>query len=1544
MSEITETYALSPMQQGMVFHTAYDQAAGLYIQQMVCTLREEINVAALQKAWQRVVDRHLILRTGFRWDAESPLQEVHSSVTVRFEEHDWRRQPQAEQTEKLEDYFISDRRKGFELSKPPLMRWSIFRLADNQYQLIWTFHHALLDGRSHHLVLKEVFSFYDAYQSGHELELSEPLPYRQYIEWLHRKDWANDEAFWRRKLAGLTAAVSLNFAGPSPSEHQPDQGLQELRLPEKTTAALRSLAQRHDLTLNTLVQGTWALLLSHHSGSGDVVFGAARACRRSAFAGSFAGADVAGANNLVGMFINTLPVRVRVVPSRPLIQWLKELRRQNIEIRDHEHTPLLKVQSWSDLPKAAPLFENILVFENYEFKDSVRGLSEGWKNREFRLHEKTHYPLVVAAYAGPELLIKIQSDRSRFTDQAMAHLLRQLRTLLIAFLSAPAENLSCADVMRYLVNDADQLLSAMTTEPDEQEGDIDVFPASFGQQRLWFLNQLEPASSFYNIPLVARLKGELNPEVLGQAINAIVARHETLRTTFATEDGQLLQLIAPEGQLKLRLVDLTATPEDERERAAQRWAKQETEAPFDLGRGPLLRVTLVELRPDEHLLLVTMHHICSDGWSIKVFLDELAAIYEAFLRGESTPLPALTVQYADCAAWQRELLSGEYLEKQLAYWRRQLSGIPAVLELPTDRPRPTVQTFHGDRRTLELSRQLSERLSDLSRREGVTLFMTLLAAFQTLLHRYSGCDDIVVGSPSAGRNVAEMEKLIGFFVNTLVLRTDFSGNPSFRKLLQQVREVAVGAYSHQDVPFDKLVDELSPERSLSYSPLFQVLFSLEKSTDLSSHLAGLEISWLEVDRGTSKFDLALFVTEKPGGLCCTFEYDTDLFEAEAITRMLDHFQIILEGIAGNSDQRVGELPLLTNAELLRLTGGKNLQLSDVLPAICLHQAFERQVERTPENIALTFADEQLSYQELNARANQLAHYLRKQGVGPDVLVGLCLERSTEMIVALLAILKAGGAYLPIDPAYPRERFAFMLADAQAKVLLTSAGLPARGPVEATTVFLVDRDWKTVAQESKANPEPNCLPENLAYVIYTSGSTGKPKGVPVTHRNVARLFEITDESFAFGEDDVWTLFHSAAFDFSVWEIWGALLYGGRLVVVPYWISRAPDDFLDLLIRERVTVVNQTPSAFRQLVRVATAQPKADLALRYVIFGGEALELQSLKPWFDRYGDRAPRLINMYGITETTVHVTYRQLTVTDLEQNSGSVIGRPLGDLRVYLLDRRQQLAPIGVPGEIYVGGAGLSRGYLQRLDLTAERFVPDAFSNLSGARLYRSGDRARYLANGDLEYLGRVDRQVKVRGFRIELGEIEAVLRQTPGVQDCVVLANDNASGQTNLVAYLVLEVAGSLEVQEWRNFAQAHLPDYMMPSFFVPLESIPLTANGKLDERALPLPGESPTAATSAFVAPRSDTEEKLANMWGELLGREQIGVNDNFFELGGHSLLATQVVSRVRDTFQVRVSLRSFFEHPTVAALAVLVSGTAKESPTATLPIKRLRRDESP
>ncbi|HEV3051065.1 MAG TPA: amino acid adenylation domain-containing protein, partial [Longimicrobium sp.] len=982
-----------------------------------------------------------------------------------------------------------------------------------------------------------------------------------------------------------------------------------------------------------------------------------------------------------------------------------------------------------------------------------------------------------------------------------------------------------------------------------------------------------------------------------------------LRTVFAEVDGSPVQVIAPFGGFALPVEDLAELSEAEREEAVRRRAGEEAQRAFDLSAGPLFRAALLRLGAEDHALLLTVHHIVSDGWSMGVLYRELSALYEAYREGRSSPLPELAVQYADYAAWQREQLQGEVLDRQLAYWKQRLAGAPELLELPTDHSRPAVQTFRGAQERMELPLELLERLQALGRSEGATLYMTLLAAFQVLLGKYSGSDDIVVGSPIAGRTRKEIEDTIGFFVNTLVLRTDLGGDPSFREVLRRAREVTLGAYEHQDVPFEKLVAELQPERSLSHTPLFQVMFAQQNAVERGVALPGLEASEVGADLTSAKFDLFLTARATAQGLRLGLNYSTDLFERGTIERMLGHLARVLEQAAADADVRLSDLELLGPAERALVLEEWSRPQAEYPADRCIHELFEVHAARTPDGVAVTCAGDSLTYRELNERANQLAHYLRRRGVGPEVRVGICVERSLEMVVSILAVLKAGGAYVPLDPAYPVERLAFTLSDAGVPVVLAQEKVRATLTVpEGVELISLDAARAEIAAESAENPASGAGPHSLAYVIYTSGSTGAPKGALIEHRNVARLFSATDAWFGFGPDDVWTLFHSYAFDFSVWELWGALLYGGRVVVVPQLVSRDPEAFHALVQREGVTVLNQTPSAFRQFIQ-ADGERGGELALRNVIFGGEALEPASLREWVERRGADTPRLVNMYGITETTVHVTYRLLSREDVFGGSGSPIGRAIPDLRLYVLDPAQRPVPIGVPGELYVGGAGVARGYLNRPELTAARFVDDPFAP---GRLYRSGDRVRWVADGTLEYLGRLDEQVKIRGFRIELGEIEAALRQAPGVRDCTVIVREDETGDRRLVAYVVGEAAA----EALRDRLRQSLPEYMVPSAFVALDALPLTANGKLDRKALPAPEFA--SAEEGYVAPRTRVEEVLARIWAEVLGLERVSVEDSFFDLGGHSLLATRVVSRIREVFDLEMLPWALFEHRTIAGLA--------------------------
>nr|QEO74169.1 condensation domain-containing protein [uncultured bacterium] len=1043
---------------------------------------------------------------------------------------------------------------------------------------------------------------------------------------------------------------------------------------------------------------------------------------------------------------------------------------------------------------------------------------------------------------------------------------------------------------------------------------------SFAQQRMWFLDQLEPGSAEYNMSHALRVRGTLDVEALARALSDVVTRHESLRTTFAAVEGEPYQVIHPPAAVPIDVIDLDHLDNDKRELEAQRIAAAEAQRPFDLEHGPLLRTRVLRLDRDDHVVVLVMHHIVSDGWSTSVFTQELSALYEAHRTGERVRLPELPIQYADFAAWQRRWLEGDVLERQLGYWRERLRGLAPVLELPADHPRPAVRTGRGGTVPLAVDAGTIAALSAVARAREATLFMTLAAAFQTLLSRYSGADDIAIGTPIAGRTRGEIEPLIGLFVNTLVLRTDLSGNPTFGEVVDRVRDVALDAYAHQDVPFEKLVEELHPERSLSHTPLFQVMFALtQASSDDELTLGDAELEGFALPTTTARLDLTLNMVEDGTGATAVLEYNSDLFERSTIERLAGHLVNLLRAVAADPDRPLSELDVMNATERDHV-----LELNDTTahcPADrCIHELFEAQVSKRPEAIALLTDDDVLTYRELNAAANRLAHHLAAKGVGPDVPVGICLERGPDLVVGLLAISKAGGAYVPLDPDYPPDRLAFMLEDTAAPVVVTTSDLAGRIDSEGAELVLLDADRVVISENSETSPVSVSSTEDLAYVIYTSGSTGNPKGVGVTHANVVRLLNATAAGFRFDESDVWTMFHSFAFDFSVWELWGALLSGGRVVVVPKLVARSPDAFVQLVRDRGVTVLNQTPSAFRQFVR-AEAETAGGLDLRVVVFGGEGLDPATLRPWVELHGVTRPRLVNMYGITETTVHVTRHELTLRDID-SSASPIGRPIPDLRVYILDPYGNPVPLGVPGELYVGGAGLARGYVNRPALTAERFVPDPFSGVAGARLYRTGDRARCLTGGDVEFLGRVDDQVKIRGFRIEPGEIEARLVAHEAIDDAAVVARADDGDDKRLVAYVVGDHVPT--TTELRAHVIETLPDHMVPAHFVVLDELPLTPNGKLDRAALPAPEGRPELEAS-FVAPRTPAEETLAGIWCEVLGLEQVGIHDNFFELGGDSILSIQIVARA-NAAGLGLTPRLLFQHQTVAGLAA-VAGTRAE-----------------
>ena len=1053
-------------------------------------------------------------------------------------------------------------------------------------------------------------------------------------------------------------------------------------------------------------------------------------------------------------------------------------------------------------------------------------------------------------------------------------------------------------------------------QPVTRDGHL---PLSFAQQRLWFLNQLEPDSPFYNMPAAVQLDGMLDADALQRSLNEIVARHETLRTTFVTIDGQAVQQIASSASVTMSIVDLTRLEKTDQQAQVQHVIGTEVRQPFQLECGPLLRATLIRLDVQQHIFVLNMHHIVSDDWSMSQFIHELGILYQAYTTGTPHILPLLPIQYADYAVWQRQWLQGDALSGQIDYWKQHLGGSLPVLDLPTDYPRPPVQTYRGTRQTFALTPALSDQLRTFSQQAGVTLFMTLLAAFQTLLYRYTGQPDVIVGSPIAGRNRSETEGLIGFFVNTLVLRTDLSDNPSFHTLVQRVRDVTLGAYVHQDVPFEKLVEELQPQRDLSRSPLFQVMFVLHNTPAVAVQLPGVTVTLLDVPHETALFDLTLSLTDSEQGLTGWWEYNRDLFDAATIERMAGHYQTILRSITAHPAHSLADLPLLTAAEQRQLLCWSQPAATPYPDDTCLHDLIAEQCTRTPTAIAVRDDTEALSYADLHTHANQLAHALQRRGVGPETLVGICVERSPHMLVGLLGILKAGGAYLPLDPTFPPDRLAYMLEDSQARIILTQTHLRELLPSSSVPVLCLDSDWPEIASEPATTPVSGVQSTNLAYVLYTSGSTGRPKGVQIPHQALVNFLVSMQQQPGIQPDDRLLAVTTLSFDIAGLELFLPLLTGACVVLASHAVAADGVRLSQFLSESGATMMQATPATWRLLLEAGwRGHPQFT-----ILCGGEAFPRELAHQLLPR----CAALWNMYGPTETTIWSTLWRVDASERPL----AIGRPIANTQTYILDAQQHLVPVGIPGEVYIGGDGLARGYRNRPDLTAERFVPNPFASQADqlpddgvpahrTRLYRTGDLARYRPDGTIEFLGRIDHQVKIRGFRIEIGEIEAVLARHPAVQQHVVVARNVGPAHAELltlIAYIVPHPGPTPTVDEWRRFLKEQLPDYMIPSAFVLLDVLPLTPNGKIDRRALPLPAGVRPDLDAAYVAPRSALEQTIAQIWQEVLQVDQVGIHDTFFDLGGHSLLLAQVHTRLCAAVPHAITMLDLFKYPTISAL---------------------------
>jgi amino acid adenylation domain-containing protein len=2118
-SNVEDAYPLSPIQEGMLFHNLYSPEAGVYTGQFICNLSGDIDIDAFKKSWRRVIDRHEILRTAFVWEGlEKPLQVVCKSADLPIERQDWRAVPPGEWADCFEAFLDADLRRGIDISAAPLMRLTLIRLGPNSYRLVWSHHHLLLDGWCFAPLLKEVFAFYDAFLCAEDLSLKKSRPYRDYIAWLRQQDLPKAEAYWREQLKGFVAPTRLAFGKlVNDSEVTTDYARREMSLSEEETGRLKSVARQHRLTLNSILQGVWALLLNRYSGEADVLFGATVSGRPVTLDGS---------ESMIGLFINTLPIRVLVDAKASVIPWLKEIQNQLADIRLYEYSPLVEVQGWSEIPRNLPMFETILVFQNYNADTSAARLSERVEVSDVSMLDTANYPLSVLAIPGAQFKLKVLFDCNRFDGSAIERMLGHLKNLLLGIVenhdrrlnelpmlseqelalllfkwndtradypgrasiaelfeaqvertpgavavsfegeqlsyrelnkranqlarylrelgvgpevmvgvcmeqsmemviamlgilkaggayvpldpsyplnrltammesawipvvltrdlevdrlpalpyqailldeewdeisardeSNPArevggENLAyviytsgssgkpkgtCVEhraITRLVINtnyiklteedrvaqvsntsfDAltfevwgallnggrlvlirkDAVLSSedfgdrlkdehitsmfLTTslfnkvarenptafgemenllvggeavdpksmrevlkvgrprrllnaygptetttfaaweevdhvpedalsipigrplanaqlyllgatlepvpvglegelyiggdglargylgladltaekfiphpyakrpgerlyktgdrcryredgkveflgrvdnqvkvrgfriEPEDIEaainelgsvkqaaaltwqgedgdkrlvayvvpkdgavlsgGDLrerlknklpdymipsqficvaeipltpngkldrralpspgsverdgaDVFaeprtmveqliagiwsevlkaervstsdnffelgghsllatqvvsrmrdifkvkvklshvfesptmgalaeiveqilrseerlevppikpaqrdrdlPLSFAQQRLWFLEQFDKGDAVYNVPIILRLTGGLDVPALEQSFKEIVRRHEVLRTNFVSKDGWAVQQINTPDLPPPPVIDLSEIADGDRLSQALLLAKAESITRFDLANDPLLRIKLLRLSEGDHVLVVVIHHIISDGWSMGILTRELAALYDACRFDAPSPLQDLAIQYADFACWQREWLQGEVLDEQLTYWKQQLGGELPVLQLPADRPRPAIQSQAGKMLPLELSEGLTGDLKSLARRQGATLFMTMLAAYKALLYRYTEQEDILVGTPIANRNKAEIEPLIGFFVNTLVMRTDLSGNPSFSDLIKREREVSLAAYAHQDLPFELLVEHLHPDRRISHSPLFQVFFVLQNAPMGTFSFGGLKTSVLNVERTVATFDLTLGMVEQGEKFVGAFEYNTDLFDDVTIERLAGNFERLLQNVVNESQRPVASLTLMSESEKQQLIFEWNDTKSDYPEAETTHELFERQVERTPDAIAIVSDGGRMSYRELNLRANRLAHFIARRRTGPGPLVGICLERSPEMIIGLLAILKSGAAYLPLDPAYPKERLAFLLDDAKPGLLITDRRLAEALPLCPAEIICLDADRIAIRSEGADNPRNGAYRGSLAYVIYTSGSTGRPKGVMICHRALCNHLIWLASEFPLHESNSLLQKSSLSFDQSVLEIFYPLICGATLVQARPGGEKDVQYIIDLIDEQKVTAFEAVPSMLRAMIEEDSARRCS--CLRRVTCGGEVLSVELKEKIFDWLGDI--ELANMYGPTETTIGATFYRCQRALSQHNVP--IGGPVFNTQLHILSEFLELSPVGVPGEIYIGGDGVAWGYLNRPDLTAEKFIPNPFARTPGERLYRSGDRGRYLADGNVEFLGRKDEQVKIRGVRIEPGEIEASLNEHPAIQQTVVVAKEDSSGGIRLIACVVPAQQNAIAIDELRGYLRLRLPEHLSVSSFLILESLPLAPGGKVDRRALINMAAEMSGGEETFTL-RTPVEEVLAGIWSEVLKLDRVNPAESFFNLGGHSLLATQLISRVKNAFGVGMPVSSLFEEPTVRGFAAMIEKQIKAGQTDSL-----------
>jgi amino acid adenylation domain-containing protein len=1587
---------LSPAQQGMLLASLEGRERGVHVEQLVCGVRGELDPDAFRGAWDALVERHESLRSAFVWkDQPRPLRVVMRRVELPLETADWRSAPPPEREARLAEAVAAQGAAGFELARAPLFRLALYRTGADEQHLVWTCHHLVMDGWCIPLVLDELAALYAERSGGPPADLSPARPYRDYVAWLAGREPAQSERFWRETLAGVEAPTPLGRPAETPREPA-GYGSSTLSLGARVSERLEAVCRERRVTLATLVQGVWALLLGRYAARADVVFGVTTSGRPP---------GLAGIERTVGLFINTLPLRLHVPREGPLWPWLATVQERAAAVREHEFVSLGDVHRWSGVPGGDALFESLLVYENYPRRprDADAGPIVFEPRPDVSAGARTQYACTLVVESDEALSVHAVYDESRLAGEEVAKVLEHWRRVVERIATAPGA--AVADLLELVPDDeiprvaprpaeaaaveapateleteiaavwtellgrpvgrtadvfslgghsllATQALSrldevfgvrlplrtmfeartvaelaraveraraagapAQPAPPLERVGRDGDAPLSFAQQRLWFVDRLLGGSAAYNVYDAYLLEGPLDEEALDRVLLRLLGRHEALRTVFRERHGEPRQRVLPAPERLLRREELPGAPVEE---ALER-ARAEAERPFDLERELPVRALLSVLGPERRLLLLTIHHIACDGWSIERIERELEELYRAERTGVPTTLPEPELQYSDFAQWQRRTLTGERLERELAYWRSALGPEPPALELPTDRPRPPEQRFRGARARRRLGAELTAALRELGEREEATLFMTLLAGYAALLARLSGQERLQVATPVAGRTRRELEPLVGFFVNTLVLPLRLDLQAPFRTALRAARQRALETFGHQELPYERLVEELSPPRDPSRNALFQTMLALEYARP-PLDLDGLHVRELDLDNRTSKFDLTLFVSEDADELEALLEYNTDLFDSGTADRLLARLETLLGAATSHPETPLAELPLLPSEErrlVLRRSRGE----ARPREPRTLGARFSERAAATPERTAVRHGDTRVGYAELEARSNRLAHELLRRGIAAEQLVGVQLERSPELVVALLGILKAGAAYLPLDPTHPPARLAAMLAEADAPLLLSEERLAATLPTGAHTTLLLDREAETIARHPSEPPPERVAPDGLAYAIYTSGSTGEPKGILGHHRGVVNYLDHVHELLDLRPDDVVLQLAFPTFDGSVRDTFGPLLAGASVVVPEAHEAKDATALVSLLERRRATaILSVVPSFLRVLLAAAEGAGTDTSSLRLLLVGGEALQPGDVEHARAVLGPQV-LVVNHYGPSECTMTTTFQPIERAD----EPILVGRPIPNTSCYVVDDRREPAPVGVPGEVLIGGAGVTRGYLGKPGLTADRYEPDPFG-VSG-RVYRTGDLGRWTADGGLEFLGRLDGQLKVRGIRVEPGEVEAALRLEPAVRDAAVQGLTDASGGTELLAYV--EAPGDApSADALRAALQKRLPEALIPSRFVVLSSFPRTGNGKIDRRRLPAPESERPALQTEFVGPRDVLELEMVGLWETLLGVRPVGVLDDFFAVGGHSLKAVELIDAIRRRFGRDVPLSALFRTPTVEHLCSLLRG-AIEAP---------------